>query len=204
MKKLLLFALFCFGVAQSMAQLTSPPPPPEPRHQGAPPPAGPPPPPGAPMPADEDTGIAPYLKYTSMPAFNMLLLDSVTQFNTYSIKPGSYTAFVFFDPGCSHCQKMTQMLIDGMDSLKNINFYFVTFVHDMHALKDFYQKYHLAKYKNIKQIGRDEEFFFQSFYKVKFVPDIMMYDKQKKLVKMFEKEITIQELYDAAHGKKME
>ena len=86
-----------------------------------------------------------------------------------------------------------------MDSIKNIQFYLFTAFHDMGMLRDFYKEYHLADYKNIKVVGRDYEFFFFSYYGTKFVPDIALYDEQKKLVKLIEGETTASEIYKCIH-----
>jgi len=106
---------------------------------------------------------------------------------------------VFFSPDCKHCNDQMKVLVKGMDSLANVQFYMVTPVHSMTELRNFYTKYHLADYKNIQLVGRDYEFFFGTFYGISVVPDLALYDEQKKLIKLFEGNTTVTELYKYTH-----
>jgi len=141
----------------------------------------------------------PYLKYPTLPAFNIMLLDSSTIVNTYNIPEGKPTLIMFFDPECKHCRMVTKTLLDKMDSLNDIRFYMITSVHDFNKIRTFYDEFHLADYKNIEVIGRDYEFFFVTYYGIKYVPDLVLYDGHKKLVKYFEGHVTVGELYSLTH-----
>ena len=148
---------------------------------------------------DAQDTIKPYLKYPTLPAFNILELDSSTIFNTYNIPSGKVTAVMFIDPGCKHCVKSIKNLLAGMDSVRNIDFYIVSPVHSMQALRDLYVDYHLADQKNIKVVGRDYEFFFMGYYMVRSFPDVVLYDEHKKLIKLKEGEFTATDLYELLH-----
>lgn len=145
--------------------------------------------------------LEPYQKYPTLPAFNILMRDSTTIFNTYNIPDGKPTAILFFDPDCKHCKHTIHMLLKGMDSVKNIQFYMITATHSMTNLRTFYDERHLAEYPNIKTVGRDYEFFFFGHYHAKVVPDIALYDEHKKLVKLIQGEFTASAIYDAYHEK---
>ena len=147
----------------------------------------------------QKTDTLPYIKYPTLPAFNIMLLDSVTIFNTFNIPEGRPIVIMFFDPDCKHCREEIKRLVAGMDSLKNIRFYLVTSVHDYGRLRAFYDEYHLGDFKNIDAVGRDYEYFFITYYGVKFVPDLVLYDGQKNLVKFFEGHATVDDLYDLTH-----
>lgn len=143
--------------------------------------------------------LLPYQKSPTLPVFNILLVDSVTVLNTYNIEKGKPTALMFFDPDCKHCKATTKQLIEKIDSIKNIQFYLLSARHDMSMIRNFYEHYHLADYPNILGVGMDTEFFFFSFYKVKFVPDIALYDENKKLIKLFEGSVEVKDLYELTH-----
>ena len=148
---------------------------------------------------DASDTLKPYQKYPTLPAFNILQMDSVAIFNTYNIPEGKPTAIMLFSPDCQHCKRTIKALEAGMDSIKNIQFYLVTEAHDMADIREFYKEHHLAGYKNIQMVGRDYEFFFLSFYGVKFVPDIALYDEHKKLVTLIEGETTASKIYNYIH-----
>lgn len=141
----------------------------------------------------------PYKKYPTLPAFKILEMDSTTIFNTYNIPKGKPTVLMLFSPDCDHCQHLTEKLTKGMDSLKDIQFYMVTPVSSMTELREFYNKNHLADYKNIAVVGRDYQFFFFSFYGARFVPYLAIYDKHKKLIKAMDSNLSVKELYELTH-----
>ena len=143
--------------------------------------------------------VLPYKKFPTLPAFNIRLMDSATIFNTYTIPEGNPIALFFFDPECSHCQAVTKELLKEMDKIKEIQFYMITPVHSASALRKYYNDYHLSDYKNIIMAGRDFEYFFGSYYGIKYVPDLALYDSHKKLIGLFEGAITAKELNKAIH-----
>ncbi len=150
-------------------------------------------------PKDPPRDSLPCVLYPDLPAFNIRLLDSFNVFNTYNIPKGAPALLVYFDPECSHCQLLAKALIAGMDSLSNINMFWITPIHSMTSLRKFYTDYHLADYKNIKVVGRDYEYFFNDFYGVHFVPDVALYDEKKKFVKLFENSVKVKDLYQLTH-----
>jgi thiol-disulfide isomerase/thioredoxin len=143
--------------------------------------------------------LKPYQKFPVLPAFNILEMDSATIFNTYNIPQGKPVALMLFSPDCKHCRRTVNALRDGMDSIKNVQFYLFTGAHSMTEIRAFYKEHHLADYKNIRIVGRDLEFFFFDHYKTRVVPDIALYDEHKKLVKLIEGETTASEVYKYIH-----
>lgn len=143
----------------------------------------------------EDTVVYAYQKNPKLPAFRVLELDSSTIFNTYNIPSGKPVAIIYFGPECEHCQRFTESMLKSIDSLKDFRIYMFTFA-PLSQLKTFYEKYHLADYKNI-MMGKDYEFFFPSFFGARFVPYIAIYDKHKMFSKKFEGTATVTQIYDA-------
>lgn len=134
----------------------------------------------------------PYQKYPTLPAFNILLQDSSTIFNTYNAKEGRPSVLFFFSPDCEHCHATTKQMLDKMDSMKGTDFYFFTFM-PLSELRPFAKRYHLGDYKNIV-VGKDYQYFFPSFYGAKTVPYIVIYDRHKKLIKLYENSVKLPEL----------
>lgn len=184
MKKILLLAtLLCSLVSfQSFAQETTPPPrPPHPR----------------PLPMMDTPQ---YTRNTEMPAFKVRELDSTTIFNTYDIPKGKPTMLMLFMPDCEHCQKQVERMIAGMDSIKNVQIYLFSPV-PVFKIKEFYDKYHLADYKNIVLVGQEYQFFFASYYKATSVPFIAVYNKNKKLMRAFQGSAHLKDIEMAANSR---
>ena len=83
-----------------------------------------------------------------------------------------------------------------MDSLSKIEFYIFSARHDLSMIRSFAEAYKLQNFPNIKIVGMDKEFFFFSYYKVKFVPDLALYNGNKMLIKLLQGEFTVKELYE--------
>lgn len=143
---------------------------------------------------------APYKKDIILPSFNILSKDSTYKLNTADIPKGKFIALVYFDPNCHHCIEFVEKLMPAMDSLKHVNFYFSSPVHELSFLRQFYDKHNFKKYKNIKIVGRDIDFFFISHYQIQRFPAVAIYNKQKKFVKLVEGDATTPDaIYDAIH-----
>jgi len=138
---------------------------------------------GLPAHAQSSRDSLPYLKYPNLPAFNLLSPDSSKVFNTFYIKEGKPTVLFFFSPDCEHCQITTKRMLEKMDSMKQADFYFFTYMR-LPFLRAFIEEYHLNKYPNIIT-GQDYQFFFPKFYGATTVPYLVVYDRQKKFVKLF-------------------
>jgi len=124
-----------------------------------------------------------------LPALTMLLTDSATVVNTNNISDGEPTILMYFSPDCEHCHATTQEIIKKIDSLKNVHIYLLTPM-PFSELRGFYQLYHLDKYKNIT-VGNDYQFTFYRAFKPVTVPYIVIYDKNKNLLKIYNKNIKV-------------
>lgn len=141
----------------------------------------------------------PYKLYPGLPAFNIRLMDSFTVFNTFTIPKGRFSLLILFDPTCKHCRIMTDELVRGMDSLQNIDMYWLTSMPSMTAVREFYKEYDLKKYKNIKVMGRDYEYFFVDHFAARNLPTLALYDEHKKFMYLFTSHVSVKELYEYTH-----
>lgn len=129
--------------------------------------------------APEKTG----LEGKPFPEFNILLPDSTTWFNTNKIPEGKPVALFYFSPYCPHCRAQTKEIIEDMDKLKDIQFYFIT-SYPLFALRDYWKEYELAKYPNITS-GVDTARFVSDYFEVVGVPYMAIYGKDKRLNQAF-------------------
>lgn len=143
--------------------------------------------------AQEKAEQLPYQKYPTLPAFNLMNLDSSEVINMYYAKSDKPTVLFFFSPDCEHCQITTGKLMAKMDSMQNAYFYFMTFM-PLSDLRPFAKLHHFENYKNIIA-GKDYQFFFPKFYGASTVPYLAIYDKQKKFVKLYDGAIKVPEIH---------
>lgn len=144
--------------------------------------------------AQSDSVQAAYLRFPTIPPFTLLKVDS-TELTRNDIHKNRQTMIMYFSPECSHCQHQTEDMLAEMDKLKNTEIIMATYekFEDMTA---FYEKYHIAKYPNIK-MGRDTKFFFVPFYRMKNLPYMALYDKKGNLITTFEGNHKIDKLVNA-------
>ena len=142
---------------------------------------------------------APYRKNPGIPQFDLLKADSTTHITRADIKPHQKTIIMFFSPECSHCQHQTEDIIAGMDSLKDVQIIMATY-QPFNEMKTFGDKYNLGKYPNIK-MGRDIRYFFPTFYQMKSLPHLSLYDTSGKYLTAFEGNQKVATLVKAFEGK---
>lgn len=125
-----------------------------------------------------------YLQSRQLPGFKLLLTDSVTNFYKYQLKKKTPTVIVYFNPDCEHCKHEAQSLKDSISLVKNIQFVFASYS-TFGEIRKFDSIYQFSKTDNIK-IGRDEQYYIPTYYKVKFTPFVAVYNKDGYLIKAFE------------------
>jgi len=130
-----------------------------------------------------------------LPDFRIISLDSTRCINTECITNGQPMVFFYFDPDCTHCQKVTKELLQHRNQLSNTKLYWVT-NGDEELLKRFCQFYHLDTIQNI-MIGKDYEYSFYRAFQPPAVPFLAIYNNQKSLVKIYKGEINIHSIIAA-------
>jgi hypothetical protein len=114
-----------------------------------------------------------------LPAFTLLLSDSVTHLNTADIPVGKSFIMMGFSPYCSHCQGEVKDIIKHINQFGNTPIYLVT-AWPYSDMKKFYDFYQLKKYPNIIA-AVDTKNIFLSNLKARFIPYSTIYDEKKRL-----------------------
>lgn len=140
----------------------------------------------------------PYMSDKSLPPFNILEVDSTTIFNTDKLPSGQPILLMYFSPDCEHCQHETESIIQNMDSLKDVKIVMCTAL-PFDKMRNFWAYYKLANYPNII-MGRDYEFFFSRHFGSQYVPYLAIYDRHKKLVKVFDGGTKVSTIIALTHG----
>lgn len=118
-----------------------------------------------------------------MPAFNILLTDSITWVNTSTATVNQPVVLFNFSPFCPYCKKQAREIIEDIDKLKDIQFYFISSF-PISLLKAYSKELKLAQYPNIA-IGMDTANAVGDYFEIAGVPYIAIYGKDKKLKKSF-------------------
>lgn len=134
----------------------------------------------------------PYKRFPEVPPFKLLKTDSASFFTKADLKKNRPVLLMLFSPLCEHCQHETEELLKNMNDFKKIEIVMATTM-PFQDMKDFYAKYDLVHYNNIK-VGQDIQYMLPSFYMVHNLPYLAMYDKKGKLLSTFEGTMKIEDL----------
>ena len=132
----------------------------------------------------DSTFPPPYRQVPTVPPFTVLQSDSSTLFKKTDLPKNKPLLIILFDPNCDHCQHETEDIIKNIDGFKNIQILMVTNA-DFADLKRFYNNYGLANYKNIVA-GVEIKYFLATFFAIRNLPYLAMYDKKGNLITTFE------------------
>jgi len=102
---------------------------------------------------------------------------------------------MLFNPTCSHCEEMTKQLERNIKLFNKSKILMVA----PHTTKDYVQGfedgYHTSKYAPIITMGVDSSMHLvDKTFQYKAIPQISIYDKDRKLIKVFSGEISIDSL----------
>ena len=132
---------------------------------------------------------APYKRFPTLPPLQMLLGDSTSKYTKDNIPKDKQVLFMLFSPDCSHCQHTAEEMNKHKEDLKNIHIVLAT-LHPLWQMNDFVKKYGLDQFNNVV-IGKDIYYIMPSFYNIKSLPYMAMYNKKGNLISVFEGSLSI-------------
>jgi len=147
----------------------------------------------------DSTRIPPYQRFPELPPIQILLSDSSTMYTKAQIPGGRPVLFMIFSPDCSQCQHETEELIAHMDELKDDQIVMITY-HPLYMMKDFIANYGLSKYPNIV-VGKDIYYITTSFFDIRNIPYLAMYNKKGKLIEGFAGSLPIPKVIEILNKK---
>ena len=134
--------------------------------------------------AQTDSLQPPYKRFPTPPPFKLLKTDSSTFFTKADLKKKTPLLIMVFSPDCDHCKHETEELIKNIDRFKKIQILLTTWL-PFDQMKKFYEEFQLSRFENIT-VAWDKSFFFVPFYALKNLPFLAFYDKEGKLISVFE------------------
>lgn len=116
----------------------------------------------------------------TMPAFSFKTLKNKS-FTNIHLKNNTPTVFIYFNSECGFCQYEVAEIKKNIESLRDIQFLFVS-EEKPELIEKFLLKNKLEGCNNITFLY-DREFGFTTVFDTMTIPTIVIYDKNKKLVK---------------------
>ncbi len=97
--------------------------------------------------------------------------------------------FALFNPTCDHCINAAKDVVSKMDSLQNTTIFFVTFTSNFNDLGAFITNTNAGQFPNFHVCAAEQQFILNHFMPNYIMPQIMIYNKQHKLKKIFYEKI---------------
>jgi len=145
-----------------------------------------------------DTQVAPEIDYEKtdapMPTVRLVSYSgSVKYITTELLKNDANLFIMMFKPGCSHCENETRMLEQHSALFKKSKLVLMTSPVQQEILPDFVHELHLADYASI-YVGIDSGDFISKAFLYQSLPQINIYNADRKLLKIFTGDVPIDSL----------
>ena len=100
---------------------------------------------------------------------------------------------MLFNPTCGHCQEMTKVMEKNLTVFNKTNLIFIATPMMRQYLPDFVTSLHTSDYPSF-HIGMDSSGFVDNLFLYTMLPQINIYDADRKLVKIFTGDVSIDSL----------
>jgi thioredoxin-related protein len=132
--------------------------------------------------AQTDTSLL-YLRFPIVPTFKLVNIADSSFFTKASLKKNKATVIIIFSPTCENCVEETKELKQKISLFKKAQIVMVSPL-EYNYLRQFYNDNKIGNYPTIT-MGRDPGYFLGTFFKVRSLPSIFVYNKKGKFVKAF-------------------
>ena len=100
---------------------------------------------------------------------------------------------MMFNPTCSHCEDETALLEKNIFMFKNTNLVLMANPGMKQYMPDFVNRLHITEYPSI-HVGIDSADFINKVYLYQTLPQINIYDRDRKLIKTFNGGVSVDSL----------
>jgi thiol-disulfide isomerase/thioredoxin len=127
-----------------------------------------------------------------VPPFKMIQANGKV-FLAGNLPLGKPIVIIYFSPDCEDCQQFTKELLNRINEFNSASIAMITYL-SLSIVKQFVSDYHLDKYSNIYIGTEGNSYFVGNYYKVGKLPFLALYNKNGDLIKVYDKEISIEDL----------
>lgn len=141
-----------------------------------------------------------YISNPVIPEFTVYKAPDSTSFTKGDLHAKKSTLIMIFSPECGHCQHITNLLLENIGHFKNTQILMFTWL-PYSEMISFYRTYKIANHPQIT-MAWDKKDFFLPYYHVQTFPALIAYNKNGKLIKAFDGNIKIEEIWKAIDNAK--
>jgi thiol-disulfide isomerase/thioredoxin len=133
-----------------------------------------------------------YSQSNKVPPFQMIQSNG-SLFKAENLPFGKPIVIIYFSPECEDCQQLTKELLNRINEFNKASIAMITYK-SKDKVMQFVSDYHLDKYSNIYVGTEGDSFFVGNYYKVGKLPFIALYNKNGDLIKIYNKENSLDDL----------
>ena len=119
--------------------------------------------------------------------------DLYTTLTNKDLDNGANLLIMLFNPTCSHCEEMTTLIEQNMKMFRKTEIVLLASKPMAPYIPDFAERFHIAKYPRM-HIGYDSSNFVDNIFTYQRLPQLTIYDGDRKLLKIFTGEVPIDTL----------
>jgi hypothetical protein len=136
---------------------------------------------------------------STLPSFDILSLDSLSLIHSKDLPAGKLILMIYIRPDCPHSQFEARELIKNIARFQGFQIYFLT-GGSLAFAKSYAHYFHLDCYPGLIKFGKDNGHSFARAFRLNGVPFLALYDKNKKLLKIYHGEVSADHLLSSIHG----
>lgn len=106
---------------------------------------------------------------------------------------GKAIVIIYFSPDCEECHELTTELLTRIKEFSNASIAMITNM-PIDQVKHFVTEFQLEKYSNIYVGTEGDTFFVGRYYNVGKLPFMALHNKNGDLIKIYDKEISLEDL----------
>lgn len=142
--------------------------------------------------AQQEPTLPAYKRYPTLPPLQLLLSDSTTKYTKEDVPKNTPVLIVLFSPDCEHCQHEAEQFVANQEALKDVHIVMISLL-PIYKMKAFGENYGLDKMKNVV-MAKDPYYLLPSFYQIRNLPYLALYDKKGNLIQTFEGSVGVEKI----------
>lgn len=117
-----------------------------------------------------------------LPQFSFAELSGGKAITNADLPRSAKKVFIFYDPGCGHCQEEAEAIGKNLDKFEGVHFYFIS-MQDKPLIEEYVRKYgkRLVNQKQVKFL-HDSKYEFVGKFHPKQFPSLYVYSADNRLL----------------------
>jgi thiol-disulfide isomerase/thioredoxin len=127
-----------------------------------------------------------------MPPFQIVQSNGET-FQYSNLATDRPILILYFSPECDDCLAFMDVFFHHITDFNDVSIVMITYL-PIEEAAEFIHKYHIDNYKNIVIGTEEHSLLVMNYYRIKQIPFAALYDKDRNMISLYQKDIPIKDL----------